>query len=271
MARRGEVLVAILNNELDFKIARDQHWYRIPVTAADKWLKKCWPPGWIAFYQTNAFKNDAHAIKYFARVIEIKKRTRNELFPDRPADKNSKRNYYQLLIGHLKKREHPIFSRRWRRIVFIPTTAEKFSHAVEINDLFDGSPIEDRLWAEMKIMKIQCERQELVTINNRNYFLDFAVYCQKGKLNIETDGDKWHHNPEQARLDNFRDNDLASDGWQRLRFSGHRVREALREYCVPKIIENINNLGGVDEGNQFGRRVDLKLPGSSFQRDLFDC
>jgi hypothetical protein len=30
MTDRGEVLVAILNNVLDFKIARDKHWYRIP-------------------------------------------------------------------------------------------------------------------------------------------------------------------------------------------------------------------------------------------------
>ena len=31
MGARGEVLVAIMNNPLDFAIARDQHWYRIPV------------------------------------------------------------------------------------------------------------------------------------------------------------------------------------------------------------------------------------------------
>jgi hypothetical protein len=30
------VLVAIMNNPLDFAVARDQHWYRIPVTSATK-------------------------------------------------------------------------------------------------------------------------------------------------------------------------------------------------------------------------------------------
>jgi len=44
MAARGEVLVAIINDPLDFGIARDQHWYRIPVSSADKWLRHRWPP-----------------------------------------------------------------------------------------------------------------------------------------------------------------------------------------------------------------------------------
>jgi hypothetical protein len=30
MTARGKVLVAILNNVLDFDVARDEHWYRIP-------------------------------------------------------------------------------------------------------------------------------------------------------------------------------------------------------------------------------------------------
>ena len=32
MTTRGEVLIAILNNILDFNVARDKHWYRIPKT-----------------------------------------------------------------------------------------------------------------------------------------------------------------------------------------------------------------------------------------------
>jgi hypothetical protein len=36
---RGELLVAILNNLLDFAVARDQQWYRIPVSSVEKWLR----------------------------------------------------------------------------------------------------------------------------------------------------------------------------------------------------------------------------------------
>jgi hypothetical protein len=45
------VLVAIMRHPLDFAIARDQHWYRIPVRSAAKWLEGHWPPQWLAFYQ----------------------------------------------------------------------------------------------------------------------------------------------------------------------------------------------------------------------------
>jgi hypothetical protein len=38
MARRGEVLIAIVNNLLDFEVARNHHWYRIPISSQEKWL-----------------------------------------------------------------------------------------------------------------------------------------------------------------------------------------------------------------------------------------
>ena len=64
----GEVLVAIVNNPFDLAMARDQHWYRIPVSSAEKWLKDRWPPQWLAFYQTKVFASEAHAVNYYARV-----------------------------------------------------------------------------------------------------------------------------------------------------------------------------------------------------------
>jgi hypothetical protein len=40
----AEVLVTVLNHPRDLAIARDQHWYRIPVANADKWVGRRWPP-----------------------------------------------------------------------------------------------------------------------------------------------------------------------------------------------------------------------------------
>ena len=79
MAGRGEVLVAIMNNERDFAAARDQHWYRIPVSSAKKWLSKCWPPQWLALYQTKVFGHEAHAISYYARVHTVRRVARWQL------------------------------------------------------------------------------------------------------------------------------------------------------------------------------------------------
>jgi hypothetical protein len=64
MPAQGEILVAIINNRLDFNVAYEQHWYRIPVNNAKKLLKDRWPPQWIAFYQTKIFGPEAYSINY---------------------------------------------------------------------------------------------------------------------------------------------------------------------------------------------------------------
>lgn len=135
-------------------------------------------------------------MNYFAEVIQIKKVYRWQLFPDEPESKKSQRRYYQVFLGEIKKLPAPILSRRWRRIVFIPTTWSKFLNAYEINDLYDDSPLEDRLWVEFKRHEIPAERQEFITIKEKSYALDFAIYCDKGSVDVETDGDTWHANPE---------------------------------------------------------------------------
>ena len=271
MATRGEVLVAILNNLLDFAVARDQHWYRIPVGSVHKWLKDRWPPRWLAFYQTKVFGSEAFAVNYYARVLGVRQVYRWQLFPDQPRDEKGRRRYYQLILEPLQRLPKPILSRRRRRIVFIPTTWQKFSSAVEINDLYDESPLEDRLWAELKRLQISAERQEFVPVKDRSYALDFAIYCTSGKIDVETDGDTWHADPERIPLDNLRDNDLETTGWRVLRFNTTHIRERMAEYCLPTIVENINRLDGVDEEARLvPRRINLDGPDGAYQLGLFD-
>jgi len=64
-----DVLVAILNNVRDFKIARDSHWYRIPLGSVEKWLTRSWSPRWLAFYQTKVFGRESHAFSQKATRI----------------------------------------------------------------------------------------------------------------------------------------------------------------------------------------------------------
>jgi len=188
MSQPGELLVAIMNDKRDFAIAEQQNWYRIPVGSARKWLKGRWPPHWIAFYQTKVFGPEAYSVRYYARIVEIRTVTRQQLFPSEPENPKSDRQYFQMIFTPLQKLPEPILSRRWRRIVFIPTTWQKFIRATEINDLFDDSPLEDRLWTEMKRHKIPAERQLFTTVKRQNYALDFAVFCDKANIDVETDG-----------------------------------------------------------------------------------
>ena len=263
------VLVAIMNNRLDLAVARDRHWYRIPVASMQKWLKDRWPPQWLAFYQTKVFGTEAFTIQYYSRVVGIRQVFRWELFPEQPRDEKAQQRYYQLLLGPLQALPKPIVSRRLRRIIFIATTWQRFAQAKEINDLFHDSPLEERLWQQLKRLRIPAERQEFVTVKSRNYALAFAVYCAKGKIDIETDGDLWHTGPEHAPRDNVRNNALGAAGWTVLRFGTRQINEQLADYCLPMIVGNINTLGGVDEGQAVGRRVSID-PEAPGQPALFD-
>ena len=265
------VLIGILNNRRDFLIARDSHWYRIPRGSVQKWLSDSWPPGWVAFYQTKTFGPESHSVRYYAEVLDVRQVQRGQLFPEQQGDSRRNEIYYQLMLGPLLQLPQPILSRRFRRIIFIKTTWDKFTSAVEINDLFDDSPLEDRLWAFFKRHKIAAERQEFVELDSAVASLDFAaldfaVYCTSGKIDIETDGDSWHANPERAEIDNRRDNALKMSGWTVLRFN---TQEAT-EYCLPTIAKTINSLGGVDENGAVPRRIELPNERGMQQKSLFD-
>jgi very-short-patch-repair endonuclease len=203
-------------------------------------------------------------------VLAIREVTRRDLLPSESASSKAGHKYYQVMLSSLERLAQPILSRRWRRIVFIPTTLEKLARAVEINDLYDGSPLEDRLWAVLKLLGIPAERQEFVDINGQLYELDFAVYCANGNLDIETDGDTWHANPKRIPVDNRRDNELQTAGWSHLRFNTKQVRDKLSEYCVPQIQENIARLGGLDEQETVSAKGDSSVPLDWHQLILFD-
>jgi very-short-patch-repair endonuclease len=240
-SERGEVLVAIMNHPRDLMIAREKLWYRVPVASAPK----RWPPQWLAFYLPKVFRDEAFSVRYYGKVIAIRRVPRRVLFPNEERNPNSDREYYQIFLESLQERTPPIVSYRLWRIVFIATTLDKFYKAVEINDLFDDSPLEDALWLEMQKLQLRAERQFEVTHATKRYFLDFALFCEKGKLDVETDGDTWHADPLRIPEDNRRDNVLGGLGYHMHRFNTMQVRKQMADYCVPQILETVNRLGGV--------------------------
>lgn len=212
-----QVLVALLNNERDLRIAREEHWYRIPVHAAPAFVRTC---RILAFYQTKVFKTDGWAINYVADIHKRETVTRLDLFPYQPHHVRAHEPYWKLHLGEVRRLPQPIISRRGRRIVFISTIRDKFDHARELNDLFHDSPLEDRLWEMLKSERIEAERQVYESVGKKNYCLDFALFCQNGRVDVECDGDTWHATPEQIPQDNERNNDLEKKGWAVLRFNG---------------------------------------------------
>jgi very-short-patch-repair endonuclease len=233
-----------MNKGDDFRILQEELWYRIPVSHAPKRF----PPEWLPFYQTKEFKHDAFAVNNIGHVREIHRVKRRELFPNEFLNSKSENEYFQIHLESLERLPQPIYSARWRRILFIPTTLKKIQSAREVNDLFDDSPLEDLLWQEFKRRTIDAERQWNVPVKKVWYQLDFALFCDKGQIDVEVDGDTWHANRQRAPRDNRRNNNLVSAGWNVLRFSTRQIREEMAEYCIPEITKAVKQLGGL-KGN----------------------
>lgn len=141
------VLVAIMNNWRDFAIAREEHWYRIPVKRAPT---RAINAPILAFYQTKVFGPEAWAINYWARAWKWKVIKRIELFPEEVSHPRAHDDYYKIHLGELERLPHPIESKKWRRITFIVTTWERLMRAKEVGELLHGDIWEERLYRMLR-------------------------------------------------------------------------------------------------------------------------
>lgn len=156
LKKNKELLIALLPKKTALKILKKEGWYHIPVETAPKRF----PPKIMAFYQGRVFGEESFQIRYFGEVERIDIVPRKELFPkDKKNQHKAERLYHRIQLKDLHVRYSPIVSYRPRRLVFVPTTLAKFERAEQINDLFDGSPLEDRLWSALKYISILAERQ----------------------------------------------------------------------------------------------------------------
>jgi very-short-patch-repair endonuclease len=260
------VLVALLRDKKDFTILKTEGWYRIPIDHTPK----RWPPDIIGFYQPSAFGKDAFLIRYFGEVVKIEKVERRCLFPNEFESSLSNKLYHRIQIEQLTEHPNPISCRLPRVVVFISTTWPKFIQAEELNDLYDDSPLEDTLWDELKRQKIPAERQWPIFPEDLSYRLDFAFFCNRGNLDVETDGDTYHVGVEQGTRDNLRNNNVESLGWHVMRFNTKQIQEQCKEYCLPKIQNGITSLGGLVDDGMVPRKFINKGGLSAQQLTLFE-
>jgi hypothetical protein len=173
------VLVAVLNNRRDFDIARREAWYRIPARHA--------PPSTteaavLAFYFTRAFGEEKWAIHWYARILGHELVRRRDLLPAEADHPRADEPYLKLQIGPLQRLEPPIYSLRWRRIVFIETTWDRFVAAREINDLYASAA--DGLFVTLKEAGLHPEREFEIREGGTRYIVDMAIPCREGSVII---------------------------------------------------------------------------------------
>ncbi|MBI1881887.1 MAG: hypothetical protein HYR94_27245 [Chloroflexi bacterium] len=132
------VLVAIMNNQQDWRRVQDERWYRLPARHAPEGAPHF---DWLAFYFTSAFGSDMWAIHYYTHIEGHELLTRRDLIPAEPDHHRAGDWYYKLTLGSLQHKLPPIVADTWRRITFIVTTGDRFEAAQEIKDLLvDQSP-----------------------------------------------------------------------------------------------------------------------------------
>ena len=232
------VLVAVMNNQRDFEIARTQGWYRIPVVTAPAQIAA----EYLALYFTKAFGSEKWSIRYYAPIRRFRIVSRQELLPHESAHPRARRQYYKIEIGPLRPLPQPIPSRRLRRITFIPTTLERLLHAQEINDLWEADVLKERLWTELQRRGIEAEREYLVHAGRLAYTLDFAVLCCQGNLGIECESRLGTDSVTES--DNFRSYFFNGKGWEILRFTAPELEDNLVG-CIDQVIRYVEQHGGL--------------------------
>jgi len=180
MYPEDRVLVGVMPHPHDLQIAREQHWYRVPVKHAPKGIEA----EYIAFYFTRQFSAELRwAIHFFARRTGHELARRVDLLPEEPDHPRAQERYYKLQLGPIRQKQPPIVSVRWRRITFIHTTWDRFMAAHEINDLFSADEaFVDRVYYCLKEHGIQPEREVEVREGGASYTVDLAIPCKQGMV-----------------------------------------------------------------------------------------
>lgn len=221
------VLIVLMNRPRDLEIAREEHWYRIPAKHAPAHLTQA---RFLAFYLTRAFAENKWSIREYAPVRGHELVRRRDLFPEEGDHPRADDAYYKLQLGPLIALPRPIVSPSGRRVLFIWTGGEKFSRAVEINDLLGQSDADDALWDALKAARIDAERQMTVQDARSRYRVDYWIRCARGNLAIIL-ADMPRQLPKGKR-------------WRALQFSTEQVIGQRKE-CIAQIQKMIREIGGV--------------------------
>ncbi len=173
------VLVVLMNNPRDLERARREHWYRIPVKHAPEQISRA---RYLAFFLTSAFRENKWTIRENAAVQGNELARRSDILPAEAEHPRAGNAYYRLSLGQMIQVPRPIASRIKRRFVWFWTTGEKFSRAVEFNDLLGADGADDALWHALKAQGIPAERQVTVQEGRARYRVDFWIACARGDI-----------------------------------------------------------------------------------------
>lgn len=234
------VLIAVLRAPRDLGIAARDHWYRIPLKKAPKHNFTH-----IAFYQPACFKPEGKRITCYAEVGGCSTGRRIDIFPDEPENPAAGQFYLKYSLGPLLRLPRAVLNTSGTRVCFSYAPLDRLLRAAEILAVFNVVPVENLMCAALKAAGLAFRREHVILRGGRvKYRLDFALFCKKGKLDIECDGRGFHSAPGQRAKDAARDKWLKLNGWTTLRFGEHEVFNNVK-ICIREIKTAIKLSGGL--------------------------
>lgn len=239
MKEKNRVLIGVVNRKKDLDIALTRQWYRIPADRAP-----VQSASYLALYQTSVFGTQGKRINYYAKIRRYENVRRKALLPEEKGHPRYNRTYVKLTLGPLHRLGRPILNRGRIRITFGFTSISRLKRSDDIHQLFGIRPVELIMDNILERNGIPAFREYCVMERKRcRYRLDFALFCEKGRIDIECDNEKSHSAPSQVKKDRKRDRYLRKRGWTVLRFPGTRVVHEPEE-CIETVRKTVVRLGG---------------------------
>jgi len=238
-ATKGKlVLVAVLKNKHDLDILLNKNWYRIPVKSSPKTQ-----PDYIAFYQPVIFDAQGKCIQYYARVLRYQTSKRSDLLPDEANHLKANDPYFRIRLSKVKRLAKPIRNIVPRRISFGFTTLNRLLKAKDILQLYNVAPTEQIIENGLSEAGIKAIAQHHFSNGKKRFCLDFAIFCQQGKIALECDNKKAHSGRQQQEKDKIKNAFLRHYDWTVIRFSEQDIIFNLPT-CITRVKKTIHKLGG---------------------------
>ena len=235
------MLVGVVKNKRDLVLLMKERWYRIPVAHLPK--RKI---DYIAFYQPVVFGAQGKRIRYYARVIKYQMFERRELLPCEASHPSARAKYARIAVGSIKELPRAIRNTSPRRVSFGFTTLNRLFSSKNILQLYNVAETEEMLSHAFREAHISALPQYWVIDrkSKTRYRLDFAIFCEKGKIAVECDNTKAHSGSRMAKRDQVKDAFLANRGWTMMRLKEADIISDTK-LCVVKIQKTIRKLGGL--------------------------
>jgi very-short-patch-repair endonuclease len=151
----------------------------------------------------------------------------------------------RLTTGSLLPLPAPVLNRTPRRITFAFTTLRKLFGARDLTAVFRAAPIERLMSGALRRAHVPALREFHVAGGALGRFrLDFAVFCERGAIAVECDGNSSHRGPAAARTDRAKTAALTRLGWRVMRFSEDAIVRDART-CAARVRATARALGGI--------------------------